>query len=320
MNTHSSALINSLGSTRDFLATKQAKLPHRGDVPPMRKPAHHQLTTSTVQATPGNSMPSPVGSMPPPSQDTDAESPMTLQGLLDSWGQDGSSTTDASLRYDLNSDGVVNVLDLIKFLMQMPGGDSSSGPPPVRHEEKGNASSPLSSSPPGEVQLSPAPDPSPGVTVADTVDETDPTLTPNFMWAPNEEGETPLNLQGLLDSWGQTGSSPYDLNFDGVVNVLDLIQWMMEGPDSGDAPRTGTTESSAPAAPAPSLAARDQVKLRQMADTLVSNLSDAGFTHRPPSDIGEKIDALKLNGPQKRFVMGHIASHYPHGLGVSLVG
>ncbi len=434
MNTDSSALMNSLGSTRDFLATKQAKLPHPGDVPPMRKPAHHQLTTSTVQATPVNSMPSPVGSMPPPSQDTDAESPMTLQGLLDSWGRDGSNTTDASLRYDLNSDGVVNVLDLIKFLMQMPGGDSSSGPPPVRHEEKGNASSPLSSSPPGEVQLSPAPDPSPGVTVADTVDETDPTLAPNFMWAPNEEGETPLslqglldswgqtgsspdaslpydlnsdgvvnvldlikflmqmpaggsssgpppvrheekgnssspvasppgeaqlspapdpspgvtvadtvdetdpaftpnftwapneegetplNLQGLLDSWGQTGASPYDLNFDGVVNVLDLLQWLMEGPDSGDAPRTGTTESSAPAAPAPSLAARDQVKLGQMADTLVSNLSDAGFTQRPPSDIGEKIDALKLNGPQKRFVMGHIASNYPHGLGVSLVG
>ena len=319
MNTDSSALINSLGSTRDFLATKQAKLPHRGDVPPIRKPAHHQLTTATVQAIPSNSMPSPVGSMPPPSQDTDAESPLTLQGLIDSFGRD-SSSPDASLPYDLNSDGVVNILDLIKFLMQMPAGGSSSGPPPVRHEEKGNSSSPVASNPPGEAQLSLAPDPSPGVTVADTVDETDPAFTPNFTWAPNEEAETPLNLQGLLDSWGQTGRSPYDLNFDGVVNVLDLIQWLMEGPDSPDAPRTGTAESSAAATPAPSLAARDQVKLRHMADTLVSNLSDAGFTHRPPSDIGEKIDALKLNGPQKRFVLGHIASHYPHGLGVSLVG
>jgi len=168
--------------------------------------------------------------------------------------------------------------------------------------------------------------------LADTVDKTDPadpikkpvplpgvgrTNTPE---AADEEAQTPITLQGLLKSWGQTGPSPYDLNFDGVVNVLDLIQWFMEGPDSGDAPRRGTAESSAPATPAPSLAARDQVKLRQMADTLVSNLSDAGFTHRPPSDIGEKIDALKLNGPQKRFVLGHIASHYPHGLGVSLVG
>ena len=315
MNTDSSALINSLGSTRDFLATKEAKLPHRGDVPPMRKPAHHQLTTATVQAIPANSMPSPVGSMPPPSQDTDAESPLTLQGLLDSWGRD-SSSPDASLPYDLNSDGVVNILDLIQFLMH--GAPPSSGPPTDRPEEKGNSPSLLTS--PGEAQLSPAPDPSPGVTVADTVDETDPALTPNITWAHNEEGETPLNLQGLLDSWGQTGASPYDLNFDGVVNVLDLIQWLMEGPDSGDAPRTGTAESSAAATPAPSLAAHDQVKLRHMADTLVSNLSDAGFTHRPPSDIGEKIDALKLNGPQKRFVLGHIASHYPHGLGVSLVG
>lgn len=317
MNTDSSALINSLGSTRDFLATKQAKLPHRGDVPPMPKPAHHQLTTSSVQAIPGSSMPSPVGSMPPPSQDTDAESPLTLQGLIDSFGRD-SSSPDASLPYDLNSDGVVNILDLIQFLMH--GAPPSSGPTD-RPEEKGNSPSLLTS--PGEAQLSPAPDPSPGVTVADTVDETDhalahhTTLSPDE--APDEEGETPLNLQGLLDSWGQA-NSPYDLNRDGIVNVLDLIQWLMEGPDSGEAPGTGTAESSAPATPAPSLAARDQVKLRHMAGMLVSNLSDAGFTHRPPSDLGEKIDALKLNGPQKRFVLGHIASHYPHGLGVSLVG
>ncbi len=331
MNTDSSALINSLGSTRDFLATKQAKLPHRGDVPPMREPANHQLTTSTGQAIPGGSMPPPAGSsgMWPPSQQTDPEWPLTLQGLLDSWGQKSSPWD--SLPYDLNADGVVNVLDLIRFLTRVPGGGSSSGQPTDSNKETGKPPSPLPSAP--------APEPSQGPMLADTVDKTDPadpikkpvpppgvghTITPE---AADEEAQTPITLQGLLKSWGQTGPSPYDLNFDGVVNVLDLIQWFMEGPDSGDAPPTGTTKSSAaapaaatPATPAPNLAARDQVKLRQLADTLVSNLSDAGFTHRPPSDIGENIDALKLNGPQKRFVLGQIASRYPQGLGVSLVG
>ncbi len=81
MTMQGSALINSLDSNR-FLATKQAKLPHQGRtpttaaMPPVGKPANHQLTTSTIRAIPGTHTTPPAGSvlqishMPPPSQET----------------------------------------------------------------------------------------------------------------------------------------------------------------------------------------------------------------------------------------------------------
>ncbi|MHC4947893.1 MAG: hypothetical protein ACYTG1_06490 [Planctomycetota bacterium] len=133
--------------------------------------------------------------------------PLTIQGLLADWGR-------ADSPYDLNTDGTVDVSDLLLWLAQ-DGPGSAAPTPPIGPE-------------PAELAGAPGP--------ADATEAgTDP-ATP---------ADPPLTLAGLLASWGES-DTPYDLNVDGTVDVSDLLQWLAQG---GPGPAAG--DAAAASGPAP---------------------------------------------------------------------
>ncbi len=139
-----------------------------------------------------------------------------------------------------------------------------------------------------------------------------------------QETDTPLTLHGLLKNWGHT-DSPYDLNADGIVNVLDLIEFLMDYPgpdDSAPADHDPSQDSVARNARRDAVAslAQQRQKLGQVADSLLGGLVKAGFGEHPPPGIHDLVDALQLSGRQKQLVMRHLDAHYHNGLGVNMVG
>ncbi|MHC4448220.1 MAG: hypothetical protein ACYSXF_10645 [Planctomycetota bacterium] len=226
-----------------------------------------------------------------------------MDGLLERFGEKTDS------QYDLNADGIVNVLDLIQFLME---GGGSPIPAPVAEEAE-----PASVTSAAEA----TPLPTPELTTQPSADGASGPVAVQ----PEEEQEiqVPLTLQGLLKSWGQA-DSPYDLNTDGIVNVLDLIEFLMDhpGPD-GSGPDHDVPQDSLAAGTrsnVPATLAQERQRLGQVADSLVGGLVKAGFDEHPPAGIHDMVDALKLTGRQKQHLMSHLDAHYHNGLGVNLVG
>ena len=303
MHVQNSAVVPPAHGARDLQSMKHAKLP-----PGLAKPApahSHQppatppQTTLTPALEPPATNPLQAASTPPVTE-LPAEPQMTLDGLLESFGQKGDSP------YDLNTDGVVNVLDLIQFLME---GGGSPLPMPTEQPDPSVLTAP-------ETAPMPAPD------VA-----TQPSAGESALEAGPPEGEdtdAPLTLEGLLKSWGQT-DSPYDLNTDGIVNVLDLIEFLLDntGPnDPGPADPNVSRDSVAVGGRLDTAAslAQERQRLGQVADSLLGGLARAGFEEHPPASIHDMVDALQLSGRQKQVMMSHLDAHYHNGLGLNLVG
>lgn len=303
MHVHNSAVVPPAHGGRAVHAMKHAQLspglaktapaqsqqPPTGLPEPTLPPAPGPFTSATRRPQ--------LASTSPPTE-LPAEPQLTLDGLLKSFGQKGDSP------YDLNADGVVNVLDLVRFLME--GG----GPMPVPPEQ-----------PDPTVLTAPEPAPPPGPVVA-----TQPRPGNALEESPPPEGEqetdTPLTLKGLLKSWGQT-DSPYDLNADGIVNVLDLVEFLLDYSDPDDSDDEDTSRASVAGRgrrDAPASLAQEHHRLAQVADSLLGGLAKAGFDEHPPAGIHDMVDALRLSARQKDVVMSHLDARYHNGLGVNLVG
>ncbi len=141
---------------------------------------------------------------------------------------------------------------------------------------------------------------------------------------PEEEQDTdaPLTLDGLMKSWGRT-DSPYDLNADGIVNVLDLVEFLMDysgQDDSGDEDTSRDSVAGRGRHDAPASLAQERHTLAQVTDSLLGGLAKAGFDEHPPPGIHDMVDALRLSGRQRNVVMSHLDAHYHNGLGVNMVG
>ena len=99
--------------------------------------------------------------------------------------------------YDLDGDGTVGILDMLQLLAEWTL--KPNDPPPA--------------------------DPDPGVTP--------PPKTPGDVVNPDPPPSNPL--QDLIDAWGQT-NSPHDLNGDGTVGILDLLELLKRMSEESDKP------------------------------------------------------------------------------------
>jgi hypothetical protein len=267
--------------------------------------------------------------------------PDDMQGLLEHWGQ-------ANSRYDLNADGTVDVDDLIAMIANwqaapdnppstdpvMPSGDSTPVLSPAKIEPATGERTPSV-----DVVATSSPD-SP---VADTASEP---IT--------EPAPAPDPLDKLVGAWGQPATE-YDFDGNGVIDADDLIHmilnWGSPTPPAATAasaavPPTNiatdalTTEAASIDKPArhrtaddvaadradkPRLHDRDRHgralsphALAKVTESLVDRLMSAGFTDRPPADLRDIVDSLKLTPGDTKSVMRSLRKAYPGGLGVNV--
>ncbi|MHC5024072.1 MAG: dockerin type I domain-containing protein [Planctomycetota bacterium] len=134
-------------------------------------------------------------SFQPPKELDLSQYPITLEGLQRAWG------TSAPL-YDLNTDGTVNMADLLVFLARQTTPESpESGP------------------------LAPS--------------ENGPALQPDVS-APAPGNDLPkITEEGFDGAWG-TDDPNYDLNGDGTVNMVDLLEFLAQ---QGQTSNAGPDES-----------------------------------------------------------------------------
>jgi Ca2+-binding EF-hand superfamily protein len=227
--------------------------------------------------------------------------PLTLDGFNDHWGH-------ANSQYDLNSDGTVNMDDLLAFInsQSTPIAPEISPPAFDRHVDE----LPTIAGP-DQIDLASA-------TVA--LDET-PATVGNL----NNVDQPQVSLDGLLGAWG-TNNSTFDLNGDGTVNIDDLLQYIGQL----GAPQNAGAESQRVASniPAQLLATESagknqrgeqlQVRAQKLVDSLISRLSETGFEDHPPTNIRDLVSRLDLHPSQMNFVMHKLGERYPMGLGVNL--
>jgi Ca2+-binding EF-hand superfamily protein len=115
--------------------------------------------------------------------DSAGAGPMTLEGLLEAWGETGS-------RYDLDQDGSVNMGDLLKMLAGLSQRNADAAPDN-------------------------------GITVPADNGTTVPADNGTTVPADNGDragGGEGFTVQGLVDAWGETGSR-FDLDGNGTVNM-----------------------------------------------------------------------------------------------------
>jgi Ca2+-binding EF-hand superfamily protein len=187
-----------------------------------------------------------VSTVPPAGSGSGESQPLTVEGLLEAWGSDNE-------KYDLNSDGTVNVRDLLALLAKLSdttlADDPQIGQAPVepetvtdeigepltiegleaawgtddeRYDLNGDGTVNVRDLLALLAQMSHSPPAGDGE-VADSggapgIDPENPGgVTPPL---PPEEDE--LTVEGLTEAWG-TDDPRYDLNLDGTVNVQDLL-------------------------------------------------------------------------------------------------
>ena len=156
-------------------------------------------------------------------QTTNPHIPLTLEGLLNAWGEENS-------QYDLTGDGRVDLDDLLTFLANDQGADVGNHPaPPTEVSDIGIRSSKEPDSSTTGLESAPA-GPSEALHASD--EEMQTTIT-----------HDPLTLDGLLKAWGEENSQ-YDLNGDGTVDLNDLLTFLAndQGADVGNHPASPPDE------------------------------------------------------------------------------
>jgi len=208
----------------------------------------------------------------------------TLEGLREAWGTDNP-------RYDFNEDGIVDVLDLVELLKSM--GDNSPGLPETQ----------------------------PSVGSEPTL--TDPSGAPAAPVASGEPTvEDPVTLEGLRAAWG-TDDPKFDLNSDGIVDVLDLLQLLQQM--GKDTPTTHDPINSPTESPELTVSGGDNrpeggAGAKSITASLIEGLKDVGYDKRPPVNIHALLAQLELTEAQKQTLLGDLVAQYPGGLGVDIVG
>jgi hypothetical protein len=226
--------------------------------------------------------------------------PLTLQGLIDAWGQTNSP-------YDFTGDGNVNVDDLLFFINNWP-----QQPPTIQPEDVNPANS-IELAEPDETVIHTIDVPPPN-----TMQLAEPASDPDTKGAARGKQDA-LTLKGLINAWGRAGDSPYDFNHDGAIDVDDLLHFINNWPQPAnhmsvaeDGPGTAMTQSSTNR--------QSLAGVNTLADLLIDRLVAAGFDSQPPGNLRELVDSLQLSPRQTNRILDRLAKKYPHGLGVNMVG
>ena len=224
---------------------------------------------------------------------------MSMEGLVGAWGQSDSP-------YDLNSDGTVNVDDLLMFIANYRQHINTPLPAPANDSEA-DAAEPVVSA------LTPETAPA-GSVVPDNV------LTPETPVADADEAAGSVTIADIVADWGKR-ESELDLNGDGLVNVDDLLQFIASMSYSNGAPTESSQDTASSArltnANHPTGSVRN---IASLTNALLERLEKAGFDKHPPSNIHDLVDRFEFLPHQKGAMLKLLAAKYPDGLGVNRIG
>ncbi len=163
-------------------------------------------------------------------------------------------------------------------------------------------------------QITGAPSPTPQLTPADNVDR--------------PQGPTHLTLEGFVQAWNQADST-YDLNSDGTVNMQDLLEFLNHldkyNPDLAAAAQpVGALADTAKLTSAdgigPAKSATPGKPGTALGDAMFDHLSKAGFASKPPENIHELVGTLNISPKNSDLALKQLASKYPDGLGINVIG
>lgn len=205
--------------------------------------------------------------------------PMTLDGLLERWGQDDPT-------YDFDGDQTIGMRDLLTLLARLSEQAGSNSADALTTEVTSTGPKPEDTSAP-------------------------------VLEAVNTEiaSERPMSVvDRLLEQWGSEKGGKLDLDQDGTIGMNDLVQLLSrlgERQDGAQALQaTGHERSLNPADGAnPKAAAR-------VASALVGQLEAQGYGDHPPSNIHELVDQLRFEPSDRSAVMKNLAAYYENGLGL----
>jgi hypothetical protein len=251
----------------------------------------------------------------------------TLLGLISQWGKSDS-------KYDFTQDGQVNMADMKVMLANWR--PSFGEQTPEQPADPSSDPADVDTIAPAATTLAPSaeiPSTQPPVQPTDSLpidsDVTEPvppsptetSAPPSAPIEPTDPntGSQPTML-GLIGAWGQNNST-YDLNFDGTVNMGDLLMMLNNGPSpAGLSPESvqDTFENNEPARRNVKSASANG-KLQQLAEQISTRLTAEGFGDQPPMNIRELVAQLNLSPKQTDFMMKQMQAKYPKGLGVSMV-
>ncbi len=241
-------------------------------LPVAQKPSANQSAPETRQITVSDKHIGGSGEGP-------AARELTIEGLRNAWGTDNA-------RYDLNSDGTVDVLDLMSLIKSM-GENGKVVPNSGTEPTVGN---------PDETVGMPAP-----------------------LGGPTTEND--LTLEGLREAWG-TADSKYDLNGDGTVDVTDLLTLLSQlertKPDAQAPPKVDENNTHTPTGQSGPTEVGANNQMQSLTATMLQKLQEDGFSQHPPSNIHQFINSLEISSTQKQDLLQELATHYPRGLGVDL--
>lgn len=212
----------------------------------------------------------------------------TMDDLMKAWGTDDPNC-------DLNGDGTVDVTDLLALINNWPGGQA----------------------PTTTTGIDPA---------TPAVSDVDPASTapPPAQTDPAAGAAPAATLRGIFENWGQNDPT-HDLNGDGTVDVLDLLQFINNN-SSNAANQAGISERS-PAKLAQAERAfgargarQSMAGVAKLTESLIDALAASGFRNQPPTNVHELVDKLNLEPRQSEFVLKRLQQQYPRGLGVNALG
>ncbi len=307
-------------------------------------------------APPGPKTQPPLGNEPPAApaigNETPEEAalPLTVDGLMEAWGQRGSE-------YDLDGNGTVNMQDLGQLLAQMQGAppagpNTGAGTPPIGTAVEETPNIFVSETPgligedltvdglmeawgqrgtnydlngDGIVGMQDLTELLSRMADNKTVPVNESKLGPGALAdaaapvgevapdVPGGNGED-LTVSGLMEAWGQRGGE-YDLDGNGVVNMQDLIALL------------GQQESAPGGHAAPEamrLAGGAMLGNSNSTDSLVKQLVQSfqnnGFDKSPPSNLDEIVQSLGLPKGQFQAVVDGVMNQYPGGFGLDMIG
>lgn len=236
----------------------------------------------------------------PPETGATSEPKDPVRALLDAWGTDNKE-------FDLNTDGTVDIFDLYELLNQLSRTPSGAHPVDTAADET-PAAAPAGEGVAGTAVTDPE------AASAGHTDATDPDG--------DGEGEGPeLTVRGLLDAWGESGGR-YDLNTDGTVDIFDLYD-LLSRLSSGQDPNlresaAGQAGSAKPLTPGGVNASHAQAD--GIASRILDGLYERGFKSRPPANLNDIIDQLKVDDDQRQAVRSRVLGSYPKGLDLNVVG
>lgn len=233
--------------------------------------------------------------------DPKAGQPLSLDGFNQHWGQ-------ANDEYDLNSDGTVNMDDMLAFINQQPSIETPELAPPTfdrRANELPTITGPVEGESPSEIVAGDGP-----AAIVGNQESTD---------------QPQVTIDGLLGAWG-TNNSTFDLNGDGTVNMDDVLQHIAQ---LGAPQNAGSESPRAASAVSAQLTATDiggksqrgeqaHVRVQNLVNSLINRLNETGFENQPPTNIRDIVSRLDLHPSQMNFVMNRLGERYPQGLGVNL--